>query len=591
MEEMKGEEFRIQYERSFLPIDINFECNFTKLQKLVCLDSIISLLPLEYVASTNGTNFIECIIEYLVLNVTIDNLSSQLKFELRNAKTSPRLTEKKTLSLNDLNFIKNENKNQSADLFENILASIFIKPEEVYSFYKLLLFATLYEKSLSIDKVEYLLKIRHHLALDNRYCAKILHLMGQKSGNPSYAAVKGIDHVNFVFATVMKSILIDHTTIGRDETQFITELWQLLSSEGDRKNYLIRYLDKSELPENRKFHITISKNSASSILCYYSILLSKAQISEKSFNEIEAELLSYGLNLSEFSKSISNSKDHSPQQLAQSFSKIDFKDKFFIFLEGLQLLIKAGSISDIYGENLLSVAGQISPSDIVDSESSYLMLCEFVLLHRSQIKTFHRIIPYLANLILSQEPELQSFHLFSIVFNLLRLRSESLEIKLSDLGHIFELLLIDQSSLSVKWDLMKSEEIQRSVLRLLLLSEIHFLMEGKVPDVDLFTKLADRLFVNSFSSDLNEYIVRVIATSFISGGKSSFKIQQDENSDRIYKVVVMNKGHRNFFNTIIDRLHVEDDVIRRILYLVAIETGVLMLFNERIDYSKFKIKK
>lgn len=584
--------FKFEYDHTFLNIDINSEDSFSKLQSLIYINNIQSMLPIEYQVSTQGIQLLNALLEYLNIEGTIEDIERLLKNELRKFGVKSPSKDKHHFSKGSFNFTNSKEATKDLDdsLVGDNLSSVFTQENEKYTFYKLMLLAALGEKSLSIDKVEYLLKIRHNLELNETVCSKILYIIAQASGDPSFRAVKGIDHVNFVFATALKSILIDHNTINPQETKFVSELWNLLSKEGDRKNYLTHFLDKSELPENRRFHFKIESSDLPHVVDFYSILLSKVNIDEKIFRDILDDLVSYNLDVVDITKAISQISTSPKKDLREVFKKISIKNQFFVFIEGLHLLLKTTHSPILPIDELQKIALEIKSECIFDSEACYLMLCEFVLLHRNQVSELKKIFEHIVSTVTVTNIELQRFHLFSIVYNLLKLKSESFNLTQNEFINIFEMLEIDTSSMSIKKDIIESEEIRLSVLRLLLLSDINFLIKGNIPELNIFSHLVDKLYSKTFSTELSEYIIRIIAKAFVIGGSENFK-RQMEKSDRLYKVVVMDKNHSNFFNKVIDNFRTPDDVIRRILYIVAIETGVIMLFNEKIDYSKFKIKK
>tara|TARA_R110002072_G_scaffold1989_5_gene16660 strand:+ start:120106 stop:121821 length:1716 start_codon:yes stop_codon:yes gene_type:complete len=467
----------------------------------------------------------------------------------------------------------NDNAEDLSD-FDKVVLELFKSKDEKYSLYKLLYMTILMEKTLSLHKIDFLIRIRTVLCLDINDCIKVSTLIGNKVNDPSFYLPEDNINKNYIFSAALKSMLMNDNKIDSAEHETLENI-------------------SCELKENE-----LNLEEVKSILHLKSTTLL--------FDDSENKLTS----ISEFILKLSNENNIlSNNELSphSSFPKI-LKEKASIILdtniegcsEDLFLKIPEGLRANAVLEYLILVSGQEESQDknhVLDKviqhinfnnsthhEEWTLLLCKAALTSQDKLKNeglSYRIINHFAQSLNTK----YFFHYLIIVNNILTALEPSYHIDNKNIPSLLKTLNMKNVSPQIATSFFSNKEIIASSKRLLLSCLIdELVIDDSTDDNSLaqLAKLCDETLKCETLKKGKEFTLRVIVNSFL---LNDLELENMKQLNHL-KVARMSKEHQEFFNAITEKLKLSDSKIRRILYHAALDTGILLQFNETLNYCE-----
>ncbi len=561
-------------------INLNDEINFSPELKSATVLTVIRLLPREFFHEKEGELFINELLNHLNITYSLDKL---IKLYDHNDVTKIKGEEFQALQLKDFNFLKKpktDSKSEEDDL-DNHLKQFLNTKSEKYSFYKIILMAAVFHKSLSFDKVERLLELRTKLKLENKICTTISSTVGKLSGDLSFKQIKGMKEMDFVFLSALKAVLLNDDKIDKGEASLLKGIWDSLKHESKKRNVLESYLVKSLLPETRNFRQNLGDKKHQNTLHLISKVINDLKPDKNQLNLIIEELECFHLKIEDIVTMIEDAAiENIPYQ--KIFQKIPGEDQVFTLIEAMSLYLKYSDTVKPLSDVWISLIDDINFSQTDNCSVEALLIIEFLLVNIKRVETIGPFCEKAINKIKEYDPDQKPFQLLILSYHVQNTLKRNIDLDESDLEKVMKVLSLSNISQSISKTFLDNEELKNATLRVLFLAELPLLIEKRKEDLTFLNKFVNAFFNIENAHNIKEYVIRIVLTGFVSNDEIQEKVSNQG------KAIVTNmvKAQRDFFNDLVDGLGVDDFVIRRIIYHIALDTGVLFKFNEKLIYGK-----
>jgi hypothetical protein len=561
-------------------INLNDEINFSPELKSATVLTVLRLLPREFFHEKEGELFINELLNHLNVKHSLDKL---IRLYDQNDVTKIKGEEFQALQLNDFNFLKKpktDSSNEEDDLDDHLKQFLNTKSEK-YSFYKIIIMAAVFHKSLNFDKVERLLELRTKLNLENKICTTISSSVGKLSGDLSFKQIKGMKEMDFVFLSALKEVLLNDDKIDKGEASLLKGIWDSLKHESKKRNVLESYLVKSLLPETKNFRQDLGDKKHQNTLHLISKVINDLEPDKNKLNLIIEELESFHLKIEDIVTMIEEGaiENISYQEI---FKKIPGEDQVFTLIEAMSLYLKYSDTEGPLNEVWISLIEDIDFSQTDNCSVEALLIIEFLLVNIKRVETIGPFCEKAINKLKEYDPDQKPFQLLILSYHVQNTLKRNINLDESDLEKVMKVLSLSNISQSISKTFLENEELKNATLRVLFLAELPLLIEKRKEDLTFLNKFVNAFFNVENAHNIKEYVIRIVLTGFVSNDQIQEKVS---NQGKAF-VTNMVKAQRDFFNDLVDGLGVDDFVIRRIIYHIALATGVLFKFNEKLIYGK-----
>ncbi|MBT3980714.1 MAG: hypothetical protein HOE90_05125 [Bacteriovoracaceae bacterium] len=585
MEEVGSKESLFVIPDCPLGCSINSESSFGFEQKIAVLKMLESM-PFSWTQNPTIVSSLESLLQLPneMKHYTSRNISEEYLKGLKKENQSPRAAGKVSLSLTDGGIRKNLDLDSDLD---SRLPNFFSTGAEKYTAYKIAYIFCISNTKNDLEKIKFLHELRELLKLDITGCERISDAILSLHDDPVFKTVEYTEKERRMLFSLGVQIEYQHDKkITNEEAKFLKELSDFLGLELPQSSYWEIYLQRSLIfHQNQIAHLAFTKDE----LHRFSILYSKLTHKFKDIKK-DDEIVTF----------IEQTLVHIPHEEEESEENHIHINKsrlncFWLFLS-LHYTFGDEAQDDVkqFSHNTCKCEwGDDASTSKLEIQTIFLLYLDFLYLCFEKNIT---VPSYICEYVKEHTSRASDFNadrlmgLIGIWKNLLESRNtENKDYSLFFKGLLKSLGLHKTISSELFQKTMGDHELKKNSFFFLLMNEVKEIIENGCEDGKCAVLLDNML--QFFDSEVKlpvglKYTVLRILALAVAGTSEHYKIRINGYSTKGV-VATMNPSIASIFNKWIDKLHIEDDVLRKTFYKIALDRGVLILFNERIDYSNW----
>lgn len=574
MENSQDNEFSFQIE-NFISDELKKICNceeeFTQEHILFLQFIYEKLLDLEFLASDAGINFLASIRHLFDLPSSEADFENYKKSYLSSQKSKNAGKNASVLNLNYKRlqfsklFEKSEGETDNSELDSYLQA--FSTEGLRYTLYKLLLIGAVYSRSTSTREVYFFHWLRKKINLDIVKCYQISRALSFSANNVDVKD-RRIEGENYLLALDLEFALLDGEV---DQYEFAVLEAELEDHFLDisLKNTYDLYLENSNFINDKMFKKPVPGNNL------------------KFFKAMSFHLSNFTSVTQKCSDYIGESGIQEDDEYLSLMDESKFSDKLKNMgaLEKTQMLLSAftsieGDVTTGLFEAFFKPAvANIKFNNYDESVAALMHISEYILLTHGKVK--HNIAKLLELIVdsLDLKDYIRTYY-FVQVYHLIT-GYEKIKMNKAIIQSFVQILKVQQISGDNLARMITAKDT-RAYFRNIT---YYWLAKKMIETKSEHLASLGQLNIGDYNEELSDDLKKTIVYNLLYlVGFSHLNMYGDQNVTHIK----LSKGQEDLFNNILDQLDFDQKVLRRIIFKVSLNLGVLFEYGGRLDYTNFR---